>query len=359
MRNWLLVCILVSLFACSPALGADVSYIDYEPVYHQKLDPPRPGLLLFSGEIVPGDYGRLLAKILSTQEDFFTTNEIILASNGGDVREAIKIAKLVKSLYSTVVVGPATGRCISACFLIYAAANERESDNEQLIGIHRPYIVDQELASMSPFEAEREQNKVLAQAREYLKGNGVPDYLIEEMFRRSSKDVYWLSADDLTRLGFQSPWFNQYLVAKCDWKGTFPWQEHRLEVITCRKRFTEPAATEALLKAVNEYVGQYGPLPGFHPPGPPEPPPPEAVAVAPTQFSVKDIAVGGCYIGDTNYFHVEKIANGMVTYVEHGYTTEAITHRSTWKRGSIGIQQFIKRVAFVCADYDEFPGVGS
>jgi hypothetical protein len=261
MRKWLLVWVPISLLACARLLGAEISYIDYEPVFKQKL-PGGPGLLLLSGEIVPGDYGRLLAQIFYSQDAFFTTNEIILASDGGDVPEAIKIAKLVKSLYSTVVVGPATGRCVSACFLIYAAANERESDNEKLIGIHRPYIVDQELASMSPKEAERAQNEALRQAREYLKDNNVPDYLVEEMFRRSSKDVYWLSADDLERLGFQSPWFNQYLVATCGWTAKYPWQENRLEVVKCKKRFTERAAQDALDKAATEYRKSYGQLPG-------------------------------------------------------------------------------------------------
>lgn len=261
MRNWLLVWVPISLLACARVLGAEISYIDYEPVFKQKL-PGGPGVLLLSGEIVPGDYGRLLAQIFYSQDAFFTTNEIILASDGGDVQEAIKIAKLLKSLYATVVVGPATGRCVSACFLIYAAANERESDNEKLIGIHRPYIVDEQLASMSPTEAERAQNEALRQAREYLKDNNVPDYLVEEMFRRSSRDVYWLSADDLERLGFQSPWFNQYLVATCGWTAKYPWAENRLQVLVCKKRFTQHAAQDALGKAVTEYHNRYGQLPG-------------------------------------------------------------------------------------------------
>lgn len=280
MRNGLLGCALTALFFCSPALGAEISYIDYNPVTKEKL-PGGPGILLFSGEIVPGDYGRLLAKIADTQDAFFTTSEIVLASDGGDVPEAIKIAKLVKSIYATAVVAPGTGRCVSACFLIYAAANERQSDNERLIGIHRPYIVDQQLASMSPLEAERAQTKVLRQARDFLEANNVPEYLIEEMFRRSSKDVYWLSADDLERLGFQSPWFNQYLVAKCDWKGRMPFgmEERRLEVLKCRMRFTQAAADNAIYKAVQDYVSAYGPLPGWENNAPP---PPAEAADAPT-----------------------------------------------------------------------------
>jgi hypothetical protein len=259
------VCGLATLLLCSRVGGAEISYISSEQLFHQKLEGP--GILLLSGDIVPGDYGRLLARIFFTSEDFFVTDEIILASDGGDVPEAIRIAKLLKSLYASVVVSPVTGRCVSACFLIYAAADERTSDDEGLIGIHRPYIVDSQLAALSPADAERAQKSVLKQARDYLESNNVPEYLIEEMFRRSSKDVYWLSADDLGRLGFQSPWFNQYLVAKCDWKGTMPFgvEEHRQEAFECRARVTTSAARQALNKAVFEYRKTVGPLPHGNP----------------------------------------------------------------------------------------------
>ena len=60
--------------------------------------------------------------------------------------EALKIAKLVKSLYSRLIVGPPTGRCVSACFFIYAAAAEREADGDKLLGINLPFIADTETA---------------------------------------------------------------------------------------------------------------------------------------------------------------------------------------------------------------------
>ena len=96
------------------------------------------------------------------------------------------------------------------------------------------------------------QNQVLKQAREYLQDNNVPAYLIEEMFRRSSNDVYWLSANDLAQLGYRSPWFDQYLVAKCNWKGKTPVDVESREASWCRLSFTIPAAHKALVQAFNE-----------------------------------------------------------------------------------------------------------
>jgi len=251
MRNRLPAYILGMFLVSAPALGAEFSYIDYEPFTNQKL-PGSSGYLLLSGEIVPGDYDRLLNKIIDDEHRFLVQNTIVLASNGGDVAEAVKIAKLIKSLYSTVYVGPLTGPCVSACFLIYAAANDRASDDEHLIGIHRPYVINAQLASLSATDAEKTQNQVLKQAREYLQDNNVPAYLIEEMFRRSSNDVFWLSANDLAQLGYRSPWFDQYLVAKCNWKGKTPVDVESREASWCRLSFTIPAAHKALVQAFNE-----------------------------------------------------------------------------------------------------------
>lgn len=353
MRNRLLVCALGALFVCSRALSAEISYIDFEPFTHQSTGPA--SYLLLSGDIVPGDYKKLLSTILENKERFLFYDQIILASNGGDVAEAIRIAKLVKSLYAEVVVGPITGRCVSACFLIYAAANERTSDDERLIGIHRPYLPDSQLASLSPADAQRAEDEVLRQARKYLEENDVPAYLIEEMFRRSSRDVYWLTNDDLERLGYQSPSFNQYLVAKCDWKGSMPFgiEELRPEVAKCRIRFTIPAAKDALRKAVGEYVSKYGPLPGIEPPQ--DDPPPEAGYAH--QYSAHDIRVGRCYdlTGSSHLFSVADIANGVVTYVDHDYMAKMM-HQPYERRSSMGIEQFARRVdgdltdAVECAD---------
>src|SRR5258706_14097069 len=121
-----------------PCVGAELFYMDHNPFTNEYVGPTGP--LVISGEIIPGDYDRLLSRILEDEDRFLAQNKIILASDGGDVVEALKIARLIKSLFTEVIVGPLTGRCVSACFFIYAAAIQHVTAGERLHGIIRTYI---------------------------------------------------------------------------------------------------------------------------------------------------------------------------------------------------------------------------
>jgi hypothetical protein len=241
----------------TPVLGADFFYMDHDPFTDRYVGPVGP--LVISGEIMPGDYDQLLSKITDDENRFLALNKVILASDGGDVAEALKIAGLVKSLYSEVIVGTLTGRCVSACFFIYAAANQREVNGERLLGINRPFIADAQKAPPPP-DAPIGESRALMQVRGFLRENKVPDYLVDEMFRRASNDAYWLSADDQKNLGFRSQSFNQFLTAKCAWndqieRETFSGKrpiDGLKQMMRCRDRATQEAARQALVLARTE-----------------------------------------------------------------------------------------------------------
>jgi hypothetical protein len=235
------------LLNCLPAAGAEFYYLDHDPFTSEYVGPTGP--LVLSGEIVPGDYQRLLAKIQQDQTRFLLQNKVILASDGGDVTEAMRIASLLKSLYSAVLVQPLTGRCVSACFFIYAAAAQRETDGERLVGLNRPFIED---AASSAAES-----SALQQVRDFLRDNGVPQRLVEEMFRRASDDAYWLSADDVKSLGYKSQSFSRYLAAKCAWSDSLEREagagrgslEDLKRMLECRARVTQAGARAVLGQA--------------------------------------------------------------------------------------------------------------
>ena len=244
------LCNCALLLASVPASSAELFYMDHDPYTDRFVGPVGP--LVVSGEILPGDYDRLLAKIREDKNRFLSQNKIILASDGGDVAEALKIAGLVKSLFTEVVVGPLTGRCVSACFFIYAAAGQREADGEKLIGINRPYIVAHDAAAAPPSAAA--EDRALIQVRAFLQDNAVPGYLVDEMFRHASDDAYWLSAADEKNLGYRSQWFDQYLRAKCAWDGQIERDVYAGKrpvddlkpLLKCRDRVTQDAARQAL-----------------------------------------------------------------------------------------------------------------
>ena len=246
MRCRIAACLLLML-ACLPAAGAEFFYLDHDPYTSEYVGPTGP--LVLSGEIVAGDYQRLLTKILQDQTRFLLQNRVILASDGGDVSEAIRIAALLRSLYSAVSVQPLTGRCVSACFFIYAAAAQREVDGERLVGLNRPFIED--------VAAGAAENTALQKVRDFLHENGVPGRLVEEMFRRASDDAYWLSAEDEKNLGYRSQSFSRYLAAKCAWSDSLEREaaagraslDDLKRMLGCRARVTQADAQAALSQA--------------------------------------------------------------------------------------------------------------
>ena len=233
--------------------GAELFYMDHDPFTDRYVGPVGP--LVISGEIAPGDYDRLLSKIIDEESRFLLQNKIILASDGGDVAESMRIAALVRSLFTEVSVGPLTGRCVSACFFIYAAAGQRAVDGARLIGINRPFLdSDGTSATTDPAIAE---TRALMQVRAFLAENAVPNYLVEEMFRHASDDAYWLTADDEKKLGYRSPSFDRYLQEKCAWEEGMERDvlagkrslDDLKQMLQCRALATHADAHKALLRA--------------------------------------------------------------------------------------------------------------
>lgn len=260
MDGRILICLTAFLILGARCRAAEVFYMDHDGFTEQYVGPVGP--LVISGEIEPGDYDHLLAKIQNDEKRFFAGNKILLVSDGGDVAEAMRIGTLIKSIFTEVIVGTQTGRCVSACFLIYASAQQRATEGTHVIGINRPYWVDP-----SPFmgaagaPAPNSQPAIanlLKQVRDFLQDNEVPPHLIEEMFRHPSDDAYWLSPDDENELGYRSKALSRYLAQKCDWDATLesdvyagnrPLSDLR-QAWKCRANTTSADARKALLAAL-------------------------------------------------------------------------------------------------------------
>lgn len=250
--------LLCTLIAGAAAHAAEVFYLDRDPFTNEYVGPVGP--LVLSGEIVPGDYARLLAKIAEDENRFLERNKLILASNDGNAAEAVKIAKLVKALYTEVIVAPLTGRCAGACFLIFVAAAQRGTDGENLLGIHRPGLAESQWISMSTTDAALLEDAVQAPVRAFLVENEVPGGIIEEMFNHLPTDVRWLTEADERSLGSRSPSFQKYLVKNCAWDDGLERAIYKgekspdalKEQTACRIKMTRPEAHKALAAALKD-----------------------------------------------------------------------------------------------------------
>lgn len=250
-------CALAGLVSMAPAAAAELFYMDRDSFNNQYTGPVGP--LVLSGEIVPGDYAKLLARIAEDPGRFLERNKLFLASSDGNAAEAIKIAKLLRALYTEVIVGPLTGRCVGPCFLIYAAASARGTDGDHLLGIHRVGLADSEWVSMPTSEAALIQDSLQTPVRDFLTENEVPGDLIDDLFKHLPTDVYWLTGHDEEMLGVKSAAFQRFLGKNCAWDDALEkavLRGERLEEMralsACRVRVTLPAARKALAQALKE-----------------------------------------------------------------------------------------------------------
>lgn len=225
---------------CLPLMsrGADLFYMDHDALTGRYTGPV--GALTMSGDIEPGDYERLLARIADDSQRFLSQDRLILASSDGDAQEAMKIAGLLKALHAEITVSPLTGRCVSVCFLIYVAADQRSADGAGLIGIHGAAPTDAVAVS------------------DFLRENEVPADLAERVIHPARAEVYWLNDSDEAALGARSPAFTRYLATRCHWNdalerevrsGKRPIADMQ-DMQACRSRVTRNDAVAALAVAL-------------------------------------------------------------------------------------------------------------
>jgi len=211
-RLELLLTAALVLGTVASAVAADFSYTSKSPWGNADLNKE---LILLEGEIAPGDYKKLLALIARDPRRFLNYRGLVIASSGGDVREAIKLAKFVKAAYAQVMVGDTFGKCASACFLLLAAAPER-AWIRGFVGVHRPFVNPATLQRMSVADADSYQAAAFREMRAFMESVDVPSSLIERMFSTSSLEIHWLGmpGEEISRL---RPSFEQFLIARCNY----------------------------------------------------------------------------------------------------------------------------------------------
>lgn len=175
------------------------------------------------GEIVKGDASRL-RNALRLDPQLHARGELLLDSPGGDVAEALKISKLMVEWLARATVSH-DGICASACFLIWVASPIHSTKNYDMparIGLHRPYFSKEAYAGFPVQQVNAAQTRVMRETREFLQQQNVSQRLIDEMMRRRSNDVYWLTETDLTELKALSPYMEELYVAECGFKPIPP-----------------------------------------------------------------------------------------------------------------------------------------
>ena len=144
------------------------------------------------GEIQPGDLEAVQTAIKTANDKNRLVVTIRLASTGGNILEAVKIADVVRhGKIATAVLSGAT--CASACFIIFAAGNEKYAHYTATIGVHG--------ASDSSGKETVESGAATISMARIVRELGVPASIIGKMVVTPPDQMVWLGPDDLRSMG--------------------------------------------------------------------------------------------------------------------------------------------------------------
>jgi len=150
------------------------------------------------GEIVPGDYDAMMKFLLGVIQRYGVEvgkikTVVSLDSPGGSIIEAEKMADLIfESHQATAVI--AGHKCVSACFLLFAAGNPRSVASDAFVGVHS--VSEQQSETM------RSAAMTVIMSRNLAK-RGLPPDIIGRPVQTPPYQVYRLTIADLLAMKVQ------------------------------------------------------------------------------------------------------------------------------------------------------------
>jgi hypothetical protein len=149
-------------------------------------------VIALDDDIAAGNAEAIEALLSATNRAGGLISALRLDSPGGSLAEAIKLADLVRRAKLPTVVA-AGSRCVSACFVVFAAGIEKFADYDALIGIHG---VSDKFGRETPQTGAA----TIAMAR-IVSGFGVPPRIIGQMVITPAREITWLAPEDLRDMG--------------------------------------------------------------------------------------------------------------------------------------------------------------
>ncbi|MGF6312181.1 hypothetical protein ABIB82_006149 [Bradyrhizobium sp. i1.8.4] len=149
-------------------------------------------IVALSGDVAGGDTEAAEALIKAANDDNRLISAIRLDSPGGSLAEAVKLAGLIRRAKLPTIVA-AGSRCASACFIVFAAGNEKFASYEAAIGVHG-------VSDKFGHETAQTEEATIAMAR-VASGFGVPPHIIGQMVTTHAHEIAWLTPDDLRAMG--------------------------------------------------------------------------------------------------------------------------------------------------------------
>ncbi|QPF87790.1 ATP-dependent Clp protease proteolytic subunit [Bradyrhizobium genosp. L] len=149
-------------------------------------------IIALSGDVAEGDAEAAEALIKAANDHDRLISAVRLDSPGGSLAEAVQLANLIHRAKLPTIVA-AGSRCASACFIVFAAGNEKFASFDAAIGVHG-------VSDKFGHETAQTSEATIAMAR-IVSRFGVPPRIIAQMVTTHAHDIAWLTPDDLRAMG--------------------------------------------------------------------------------------------------------------------------------------------------------------
>jgi hypothetical protein len=146
-------------------------------------------IVILNGELAEGDAIRLRDIVTASTKSAQPVSGMRLNSSGGSLIEGVRLAGIVQNAKIATVV-PSGATCAAACFIVFAAGNEKFASATATVGV--PGAADrfgQDAAGETP--------PIVRVVKEL----GLLDAIVEKMLDTRADEIFWLTQDDLRAMG--------------------------------------------------------------------------------------------------------------------------------------------------------------
>ena len=110
---------------------------------------------------------------------------VLLDSPGGDVKAALKIGRILRSISAWTIVNDGKS-CSSACVFLFSAGVKRDIFGNGRLGLHSPRASYSEFAPLSKYEAS---DQIINICRNYMDQMGISNQVFSDMLQTPSQSV--------------------------------------------------------------------------------------------------------------------------------------------------------------------------
>jgi hypothetical protein len=183
---------------CAISLGMAVAVCCGAPASSATIKslPGKHGVIIqISGQITDGDADAFISEVKRANAAGKLVENVQLNSTGGKLLEGVKLAAAIREGKISTSVGQGAV-CASACFLTFAAGDQKFAAEGAHIGVHK--------ASEKGGRETVLSDAVTVSMAGFAKELGVPSAITGRMVKTPAKQIVWLTSQDLHSMGVRT-----------------------------------------------------------------------------------------------------------------------------------------------------------